>query len=177
MAAQRRGRPATRSTSLASVGRRSATTSSAASFRTRARPLWRAVLPEYAPSSYYVGSRAAAVASRGLGCPGRAQERRGRTREAPGSAGDASIRPVVRTLRVGRRNHGPRRPRSGHEGLGRATKASVGPRRPRSAPMPSSCAARGQVLRDGWTASPPPIFIASRSFFSWVPYGSADAMS
>jgi hypothetical protein len=46
---------------------------------------------------------------RGLGCPRRAQERRGRTREAPGSAGDDSIRPVVRTLRVGRRNQWPRR--------------------------------------------------------------------
>ena len=66
-------------------------------------------LPRYAPSSYYGGSRATAVASRGRGCPGRAQERRGRTREAPGSARDDSIRRVVRTLCVGRRNQGTRR--------------------------------------------------------------------
>jgi hypothetical protein len=69
----------------------------------------RPVLPKYAPSSCRVGSRAAWAASRGLGCPRRAQERRGRTREAPGSAGADSIRPVVRTLRVGRRNRRPRR--------------------------------------------------------------------
>src|SRR5450756_712036 len=69
----------------------------------------RPVLPRYARSSYYGGPQAAGVASRGLGCPRRARERRGRTHEAPGSAGDDSIRPVVRTLRVGRRNHRPRR--------------------------------------------------------------------
>ena len=65
------------------------------------------------------GREAAAVASRGLGCPRRAQERRGRTREAPGSAGDDSIRPVVRTLRVGRKGHRSRRSLAGPDGPGR----------------------------------------------------------
>ena len=74
----------------------------------------RTVVPTYAPGSYCGGSRAAAVTSRVLGCPGRAQERRGRAREASESARDDLFRPVVRTPCVGRTNQGPRDgPRSG----------------------------------------------------------------
>ena len=60
-------------------------------------------------------SREAALVSRALECPPRAQERRGLTREAPGSAGDDSVRSVARTLRVTRRNQGREGLRSGRE--------------------------------------------------------------
>ena len=82
----------------------------------RTWPPSRPVLPEYAPSSCYGGSRAAEVVSRGRGRPRRAQERRRRTRVAPRCSGDGSIRPVARTLRVGRINH---RPRTSPVGLSR----------------------------------------------------------
>jgi len=77
-----------------------------------ARPHTRGALPGVARADDRKRARQhprTTLASRGLGCPRRAHERSGRTREAPGSAGDDSIRPVARALRVGRRNHGPRR--------------------------------------------------------------------
>jgi hypothetical protein len=70
-------------------------------------------IPRYAPGSYCGGIAGGGGRVPRAGLPAsytpRAQKRRGRPREAPGSASDDSIRPVVRTLRVGRRNQGPRR--------------------------------------------------------------------
>jgi hypothetical protein len=103
--------------------------------RSRASGPARPVLPRYAPGSCCGGSRAAAVASRVLGCPGRAQERRGRTREAPGSAGDDSIRPVVRTLCVGRRNQGPRRSPAGTRMAAGSSNVHLQPMTHRDSPM------------------------------------------
>jgi len=129
--------------------------------------------------------KAAAGASREPGCPRRARERHRRTREAPGSAGDDSIRPIARTLRVCRRNHNREGPRPGREGprpglssqsrtatvlLGSAVPAVVGTwypheahsRRPTRRPGVRVCGrarprrAPGERAGGGRGAAPPP---------------------
>jgi len=112
----------------------------------RSWPPSRPVLPEYAPSSCYGGSRAAEVASRGRGRPRRAQERRGRTRVAPRCGGDGSIRPVARTLRVGRRNH---RRRASPVGLSRVGLSSQRRRHRQVLPDAARCPPRGRGSRPG----------------------------
>ena len=112
----------------------------------RSWPPSRPVLPEYAPSSCYGGSRAAEVASRGRGRPRRAQERRGRTRVAPRCGGDGSIRPVARTLRVGRRNH---RRRASPVGQSRVGLSSQRRRHRQVLPDAARCPPRGRGSRPG----------------------------
>jgi hypothetical protein len=109
------------------------------------------LFPEYAPGSCCVevasGSGHVPRPVLTSSCSGMAR----RTGEARVSAGDDPIHPVVRAVRVGRRNHGPRDLRSGTR-----SRSSIGGGRPRPGGVDASTATRATRARRGGHRWPRP---------------------